>query len=480
MSNLGNTFLWGSATASYQCEGAWNEDGKGLGEWDEFSHGNPLNVNNESGDISCDFYHRYEQDLNLLAKEGQNSFRFSIAWDRILPNGRGTVNQRGINFYNRLIDACLERGLEPNVTLFHYDLPAALAHEGGWERRGIVDDFEKYARVCFKSFGDRVKLWATINELRYYSYCTNIVGNYPPNHRLDLNRFFMVIYHELLASARAVEAYKEMNLGGNIGLVHDNCNVELSPDTRNPHRVSEIANLFYTRFVLDTAIRGEMPGDLIPFLSDNGIGTSYMHFNDCLDFQNGRIDWLGLNIYNRGYVTDWIDGGTEVFHNNLGMRSKTKEGIRLAHWFETTIDPTTKRNKWGRELYPDCMYNATREIQERYSNIPIYITENGHGEYEQPDKDGYVDDTERIDMMQGYIDRMFDAIHDGINIRGYYVWSPMDLYSWVNGYEKRYGLIYVDFASQKRTPKHSYYWYRDLISAHPNPLTELVDREGIQ
>ena len=157
-------FLWGSATAAYQCEGAWDEDGKGLGEWDVFSHGNPLNLNGATGDVSCDFYHHYKEDIDMMAAGKQNTYRFSIAWDRILPNGRGEVNPKGIEFYNNVIDYCLEKGIEPNVTLFHYDLPNVLAEEGGWENRSIVDDFEAYAKVCFEAFGDRVKLWSTINE----------------------------------------------------------------------------------------------------------------------------------------------------------------------------------------------------------------------------------------------------------------------------------------------------------------------------
>ena len=156
-------FLWGSATAAYQCEGAWDEDGKGLGEWDVFSHGNPLNLNGATGDVSCDFYHHYKEDIDMMAAGKQNTYRFSIAWDRILPNGRGEVNPKGIEFYNNVIDYCLEKGIEPNVTLFHYDLPNVLAEEGGWENRSIVDDFEAYAKVCFEAFGDRVKLWSTLS-----------------------------------------------------------------------------------------------------------------------------------------------------------------------------------------------------------------------------------------------------------------------------------------------------------------------------
>jgi beta-glucosidase/6-phospho-beta-glucosidase/beta-galactosidase len=459
-------FLWGSATAAYQCEGAWDEGGKGLGEWDEFSHGNPLNLNNASGDVSCDFYHRYEEDLDLAQREGQNTFRFSIAWDRIFPEGTGRVNTEGVDFYNRLIDACLKRGLEPSVTLFHYDLPAALAHKGGWARRGIVDDFEAYARTCFEAFGDRVKLWATINEPKYYAYCTNVVGNYPPNHHLDLDRYFCVLYHEVLASAKAVGLYHDMGLPGSIGVVHDSSNVDVAAGTREPAHVRLIADLFYNRLVLDTSIKGTLPGNLIPFLRENGIDSSYIRFEDTLTFEKGTIDWLGMNVYNRMYVTDCSNGESEVFHNNLGARAKTKEGIRLKGWFETATDPAAKRNLWGREIYPQCMYDTLREIKTRYGDIPVYITENGHGEYETPNTEGVIEDDERISMMGGYIDKMLEAMQDGCNVCGYYAWSSMDLYSWINGYEKRYGLVYVDFKTQKRTPKKSYWWYRDFIARY--------------
>lgn len=459
-------FLWGSATAAYQCEGAWNEDGKGEGEWDEFSHGNPLNLNGATGDVSCDFYHRYKEDIDLLKAGGQNSYRFSISWARILPQGRGKVNEKGIEFYDRVINYCLENGIEPNVTLFHYDLPKALAAEGGWENRSIIEAFADYAGSCFEAFGDRVKLWVTINEPKYYAYCSNMVGNYPPNHRHDFNRYFTVLYHEAAASAKAVDIYHSMKLKGRIGIVHDSSNVETAPGTKEPDRIRLIADLFYNKLILDTAVRGELPGGLIPLLRENGIDTSYIRFEDSLIFQKGKVDFLGLNVYNRFYITDYSEGETEVFHNNKGTGSKAKEGIRIKGWYETAIDPTTERNLWGREIYPRCMYDTLMEIKERYGDIPVYITENGHGCYEKADENGYVEDDERIRMMQGYIDYMIKAMEDGCNVCGYYAWSTMDLYSWVNGYEKRYGLVRVDFEDHnKRYPKKSYYWYKDLIEA---------------
>lgn len=464
MTRIRNDFLWGSATAAYQCEGAWNEDGKGLGEWDVFNHENPLNINGVSGDVSCDFYHRFKEDIDILAQGGQNSYRFSISWARILPEGRGEINQSGIDFYNRVIDYCLEKEVEPNVTLFHYDLPNKIALEGGFENRNTIDAFLEYAKVCFESFGDRVKLWVTINEPKYYAYCSNVVGNYPPNHKLDFQRYFNVVYNEALASARVIDLYHKMKLSGQIGIVHDSSNVEVAPSCRNSKKVYTRADMFYNGIILNTALKGQLPNELIPFFEEMGVDYSFLLAEDIVDFEKGIVDFLGLNVYNRFYVTDYTKGETEVFHNNKGAKSKMKEGIRLKGLYETTDDPNTRRNLWGREIYPKCMYNTLMEIKNKYGNFPVYITENGHGMYEKADENGYVADDERIDMMQGYIDYMFKAIDDGCDVRGYYAWSTMDLYSWVNGYEKRYGLVRVDFDdSNKRYPKKSYYWFKKLI-----------------
>lgn len=413
-------FLWGGATASYQCEGAWNEDGKGLGEWDVFSHGNPLNINGCTGDVSCDFYHRYKEDIDIMAEGNQNTFRFSISWARIMPNGRGEVNQGGIDLYNRVIDYCLEKNIEPNVTLFHYDLPETIAKEDGFANRDTIDAFVEYAKVCFKAFGDRVKLWVTINEPKYYAYCSNVVGNYPPNHKQDFQRYFNVVYNEAVASAKAIAVYREMNLDEKIGIVHDSSNVEVAPDCKEPEKVYLRADMFYNGIILNTALKGELPGAFIPFLYEMNVDPSFIKFEDALTFKNGLVDFMGMNVYNRFYVTDYSEGETEVFHNNKGARSKMKEGIRIKNMYETTDDPNTKRNLWGREIYPRCMYNTLMEIKNKYRDLPVYITENGHGMYEDADENGYVVDDARIEMMQGYIDYMFKAMEDGYDVRGYY------------------------------------------------------------
>ncbi|WP_212745535.1 glycoside hydrolase family 1 protein [Marinilactibacillus psychrotolerans] len=456
-------FLWGSGTAAYQCEGGWDADKKGTGEWDYFNHNSALNVNSQDGDDASDFFHRYKEDIDLMAEGNQNTYRFSISWARVVPNGTGEVNQGGIDYYNDMINYCLEKNIEPNVTLFHYDLPLELAKQGGWLNRNITDAFNEYAQVCFEAFGDRVKLWSTINEPRYYSYCTNMVGNYPPNRHQDVQSYFQYQYNLMLASAKAITSFRKMNIDGMIGIVHDNGNVELDPDTENKEEIFKIADFFYNRMILVPALEGKLPDELEEMKEK----FKFMIFHEDGDkelFEKGKGDYLGLNLYNRQYVKHWESGETEVFHNNKGAQSKSKEGIRLEGLFESSFDKNVKRNQWGREVNPRIMYTALIEIKERYSDPLIMITENGHGIYETPDKDDYVIDNERIEIFEQFLKYMLQAKEAGVNVKGYYHWSTMDLYSWINGYEKRYGLVRVDFENDfKRTPKKSYYWFKDYI-----------------
>lgn len=462
-------FLWGSATAAYQCEGAWNEDGKGEGEWDAFCHTPQNSSNPVSGDVACDFYHHYEEDIKLLAECGQNTYRFSIAWSRILPKGTGEVNQKGIDFYNRVIDTCIRYGIVPNVTLFHYDLPNELAKIGGWENREVVNAFKDYAKVCFDAFGDRVPFWATINEPKYYSYCSYIVGNYPPNVQ-DFQRRTVVAYHLMLGSAMAVKCYHEGNYPGQIGLVHASGNVEIRKDKQNDPEYQKAyrwADLFFNKWVSDVCIKGEYAKDLYEKLNESGIDLSFIQPADAAILKEGVVDFIGLNIYSRNFIKPWSGGETCVHMNNKGKESNVREGVVIKGWFETDYDPNVRVNDWGREIYPKCMYDECKEIQDKYGDIPIYITENGHGCYEELDENGEVSDDERIEIVQEFIDWMLKAKAEGVNIKGYYMWSTMDLYSWINGYKKRYGLVYIDYEHDlKRIPKKSYFWYKNLIETY--------------
>lgn len=469
MERTNEKFLWGSATAAYQCEGAWNEDGKGLNEWDVFNHESSLNINKVDGDIAADFYHKYKEDIDLMASGNQNTYRFSISWARIIPKGVGEINQAGIDFYNNVIDYCLEKVIIPNVTLFHYDLPYELSKIGGWENREIIDAFNNYAKVCFESFGDRVKIWSTVNEPRYYAYCSYVVGNYPPNYKLDFNRFWNVLYNLMLGSAKAVDTYRKLDMDGRIGVVHDNGNVELDPETTEKDLVKLRADLFYNRMVLDTSVFGKIPEQLEKVLEDWEVDPNFIYQADQEAFLKGKVDYIGLNLYNRQYVTDYSAGESEVFHNNKGKGSNSKEGIRIKNIFESSFDPNVKRNLWGREVYPQCMYNALMEIKEKYGDILVYITENGHGQYEDANEEGYVQDDNRIELCEDFIYYMLKARQEGANVQGYYMWSTMDLYSWINGYEKRYGIVRIDFENNtKRIPKASYYWYKNLIAENNN------------
>ena len=465
-------FLWGSATAAYQCEGAWNEAGKGLGEWDYFNHESIKNVNGVDGDIACDFYHRYKEDIDLLAEGGQNTYRLSLSWSRIMPDGMGNINQVAIDFYNKVIDYCLGCGVEPNVTLFHYDLPMSLARRGGWLNSDITDWFCNYATRCFQEFGDRVKLWSTVNEPHFYSYCANVIGNYPPNRSLDFQSYMQWQYNMMLASAKAVASFRKLNMPGLIGVVHDGGSVEVAPGTRNPDEVFRNADFFCNRMILCPALEGRLPPELDEMLAKLGI-LLYRVPDDALLFAQGKVDYLGLNLYCREYVTDWDGGPSQASVNNKGTGTAL-EGKRIAPLYQTAFDKMAPHNPWGREVLPRVMYTSLMEIKERYGNPLILVTENGHGCFEEPDENGYVVDDERIEVLGAFIREMLRAHEDGARVAGYYVWSTMDLYSWINGYKKRYGLVRVDYENGlRRIPKKSWGWYRDLISSHDGLTTPI-------
>lgn len=456
-------FLWGSATAAYQCEGGWKEGGKGMSNWDTFCHSEKNNVNPVTGDVSSDHYHHYEEDIRMLAEGNQNAYRFSIAWTRILPSGTGEISAEGVSFYNRLIDTCIKYKVEPLVTLYHYDLPQPLYEKGGWEDRGIVDAFEKYAKVCFQEFGGRVNYWATINEPNYETLCCYGFGNYPPNVK-DLERRWRAMYHMMLASARAVNAYREMGQKGMIGLVSDSYPVETLMDHEAYREAARYADLFYNRSVNDICIRGEYPAEFIAKLESQGYDLGYMLEEDKPVFREGTVDFLGVNAYERILAKPYSGQGQDLSVNNTG--DSTGQGrIEIRDWFAKDVDPDTKKSPWGCEVYAKTMYDLLKGLSEQYPDTPLIITENGIGYYDEV-VNGKIEDDYRIEYLQGYVDWMLKAIEEGCDVRGYFVWSTMDVYSWINGYKKRYGLVYVDFddKERKRIPKKSYYWYKNVIA----------------
>lgn len=456
-------FLWGSATGAYQCEGGWESDGKGPSEWDYFNAVSPANIHHVDGTVASDFYHRYAEDIQLAAAGGQNSLRISFSWSRIIPEGRGTVNKAGLDFYDHVIDECLARGIEPNVNLFHYDLPYTLALEGSWSNTALGDAFVAYAQVCFEHFGDRVRLWSTFDEPQYYSYCSNYLGLYPPCRRLDIQSFFQWQYNQMLASARVVKLYHELHLPGLIGVVHNNNNIEIDPTTHNQDSVRESADFFYNRMILAPALEGRLPAETDRMLTAFGTYL-YRAPHDTEIFAQGKVDFLSLNLFCRKYVTDWRGSASMASDNGRTAGGAKAEREVVAPIFETSYDSTVFHNEWGREVLPRIMYTALTEIRDRYGDIAL-VAENGHGSYEKPDTTGFVHDDERIEVISQFIDYLLKARHDGVNVRGYYIWSTMDVYSWINGYGKRYGLVRVDYDHDlKRIPKKSWYWLRNFIA----------------
>lgn len=458
-------FLWGTASAAYQCEGGWNEGGKGESTWDQFCHG-PKNGKGITGDVAADFYHRYKEDIRLLREGGHNTLRFSIAWTRILPDRSGRVNEEGVAFYRDVLRECRENGITPNVTLLHYDIPAWLEDIGGYQNPVFSDEFAKYARAVFEAFGDEIPLYVTINECTHNGTCSYLTGNYPPN-RHDVQAMVQASYNMMVASAKAIREFRRLHLNAQIGIVHTTNSVQILKDTPEYRTARRRADLFKNKWVTDPAILGRFPEDLKPLLLESGIDLSFVRDDDLEIIRDNTVDFLGQNCYTRAVVKPYESGETNYYPNNQGAGQKTVEGYVVKGWFQTDVDPTTPKNAWSREIYPKTIYDMLMGIKEDYGDIPVYITENGHAMYERPDENGQVNDDERIEFMKSYLDWLVRAENEGCNVKGYYAWSTTDCYSWINGYEKRYGLIYIDYENGlKRIPKKSYHWYKRYIEEH--------------
>lgn len=455
-------FLWGSATASYQCEGAWQEDGKGLGMWDEFCHSEKNHVTYTTGDVASDHYHRFEEDIRMLAESNQNSYRFSLSWPRILPSGTGEVNPQGIAHYRKVLETCLKYEVVPNVTLYHWDLPQSLAEAGGWENEQTAYAFAEYAAVCFRELGDLVPLWVTINEPSYFIHSGYAIGNYPPNVQ-DFQRTIHAGYNVMLASALAVREFRKSSAAGQIGIVHASANVDTVDDSPESLKAGRLADNYFNNWVLDPPLLGHFPEDMVKKLSQD-FDLSFIRPEHEQILKDGIVDFVGINYYSRALIKPYTGGETILKVNNKGKEAKGQTQVIVKGWFEQVQDPDSEYTAWDCEIYPKGLYDELLDVRKKYGDVPVYITENGVGMYEQA-VDGYVEDDGRIDFLQRHIESMRRAIRDGFNLKGYYVWSTFDLYSWINGYEKRYGLVRVDFDNGlKRIPKKSYYWYKDFIA----------------
>jgi beta-glucosidase len=427
-------FVWGAATASYQIEGAVDEDGRGESVWDRFSATPGKVRGGDTGAVACDFYHRYPEDVLLMKELGLDAFRFSIAWPRVLPQGRGAVNEAGLDFYDRLVDALLAQGIEPFATLFHWDTPQVLEDEGGWRVRSTAEAFVEYTEAVASRLGDRVKFWSTHNEPWVYSWIGNAWGEHAPGRTSEADAVHTA-HHLLLAHGWAVDAIRRAAPDAQVGIVLNLSHIYPATDSPEDEAAAWEVDGGGNRWFLDPIFRGTYPADMLerlelvaPVLKDGDLETIA-----------APIDYLGVNNYFRFVVGAGADGPR--FHRTESQH--------------TAMD-------W--EVYPDGLYELLVRVAKDYGPAAIYVTENGAAFGDVRVHDGAVHDPERTQYLQTYIHAVGRAIADGAPVKGYFVWSMFDNFEWALGYSRRFGIVFVDYPTQTRVPKDSYYWYRDLIA----------------
>ncbi|MHC1684063.1 MAG: GH1 family beta-glucosidase [Clostridiaceae bacterium] len=455
-------FLFGAASASYQVEGAYNEDGKGISNWDVFSKIPGKTFEGTNGDIAVDHYHRYKEDIKLMAEIGLESYRFSVSWPRIIPDGDGEVNLKGLEFYNNLIDECLKYGIVPFVTLYHWDLPQTLEEDGGWTNKRTVDAFVKYAKTCYEAFGDRVKHWITFNETVVFATLGYLAGAHPPGITNDVKKYFQVTHNVFTAHARAVKEYKELRQFGEIGITH-----VFSPSFSVDNNEENIeatyhANQYGIAWYYDPILKGKYPEYVVKQLEEKGWTPDWTEEELQVINETAKYnDFIGLNYYQPQRVAknDITETVKKTRENSTGAPgSPSFDGV-----YKTVMMSDKVYTKWGWEISPEGFLDGLRSFKKDYGDVKIYITENGLGD-EDPVIDGEIVDVPRIKFIEAHLKAVKNAIAENINLKGYYAWSVIDLLSWLNGYKKQYGFIYVDHKNNlDRKIKLSGYWYKDVI-----------------
>lgn len=431
-------FIWGAATASYQVEGAWNEDGKGESIWDRFSHTPGKVQDGDTGDTACDHYHRWESDLQLLKVLGLDAYRFSIAWPRVLPDGRGRVNSAGLDFYSRLVDRLLEYNIQPYATLYHWDLPQVIQDSGGWPARFSVEAFVEYADVVTRALGDRVKNWITLNEPWVSAFIGYRDGRHAPGHT-DLGEALAASHHLLLAHGLAVPVIRGNSPRANVGIVLNLTPQVPASSSRFDRDAANEVDGTLNRFFLDPLVGRGYPQDAV-----NGFGLP-MDFIQPGDLEtiSVPVDFIGVNYYTRNIVRS--EAVSEVGNT---PRSVFRVGEN------TEMD-------W--EVFPEGLYKILGRLYFDYDFPAIYITENGAAFVDSVSADGEVDDPARLSYFRRHLEQVHRAIEAGIPVKGYFAWSLMDNFEWGFGYSRRFGLIHVDYKTQKRTLKSSAKWYQETI-----------------
>ena len=433
-----HNFVWGAATASYQVEGAWNEDGKGESIWDRFSHTPDKVTDGDTGDVACDHYHRYEDDIALMRKLGLKAYRFSVSWPRVIPNGRGKVNLKGLDFYDRLVDTLCAANLEPFLTLYHWDLPQALQDQGGWENRDTAYAFADYAALMVKRLGDRVKSWTTFNEPAVVAFVGNLYGAHAPGFK-DEGIAYRVAHNVMVAHGLGVQAIRGANSNLKVGIVLNLWPFETETDSPKAAAAAEALWKERETHFLEPIFKGHYS----PEAYEN-IGHHLTTFKDGdMALISQELDFWGVNFYSRHVI------------------SAEGEFVKV---------PSSEYTEMDWEVCAPSLRRMLVRLYQDYKLPPLYITENGSAFKDEVSADGKIHDSRRLDYFKQHLIQTRLAMLDGADVRGYFAWSLMDNFEWSFGYSKRFGLVHVDYKTQKRTIKDSGEWYAEVI--RKNTVTE--------
>lgn len=436
---FGKDFIWGVSTAAYQIEGAHNLDGKGPSVWDTFVQKRNKIFRNHTGDIACDHYNRYIDDLYLMHSMNIRNYRFSISWSRILPEGTGLINQAGIDFYNKLIDLSLELGITPWVTLYHWDLPHSLEIKGGWTNRDVKDWFGDYVAICVKSFGDRVKNWMVLNEPTVFSAAGYFFGVHAPG-RKSIEGFLAAAHHAALAQAHGARVIKTLQPESNVGTTFSCSHVEAYTNREKDIKAAKKADLLLNRLFIEPLLGMGYPVNEIKTLRRI---EKYIKQNDERDLKFD-MDFIGIQNYTREIIRYAMF--VPFLHAKIVNAKDRNVEMTAMEW----------------EVYPESIYHILKKFQA-YGNIPpLIITENGAA-FSDTLQNNVVHDPKRLQYIQNILQQVLRAKQEGVNVNGYFVWTFLDNFEWAEGYHPRFGLVHVDFQTQQRTVKSSGHWYADFI-----------------
>jgi beta-glucosidase len=438
-------FIWGAATASYQIEGGWEEAGKGESTWDRFTHTPGKIFENHTGDVACDHYHHWKEDVALMKQLGLKAYRFSIGWPRILPTGRGKVNEPGIDFYSQLVDELLKAGITPFVTLNHWDIPQALETEGGWAVRSTAEAFVEYTDVISRALGDRVKHWITHNEPAVVAWLGYSMGLHAPGLE-DYALGIRASHNLLLSHGWAVPVIRRNSPAAEVGITLNSSWIVPASNSAADRNAARYADGMRTRWFFDPLYGQNYPADMVADFAAMGVLPNGPDFVQPGDMQAIAVptDFIGLNYYSRNIIRAEVPGNDP---QTVFPKEKTPENFTDVDW----------------EIYPDGLFGLLSRVYFNYQPVKIYITENGASYADGPDANGRVADIHRLNYLKRHFAAAQRAIQAGIPLAGYFVWSLMDNFEWAKGYEKRFGIVWVDYQTQQRLPKDSALWYKGVI-----------------